>query len=122
MPHTKPLADRAELVAAVRKRVIGHEPAYADPVTPKPCERTPHERRHGGCLLVAEHFHVHEARGIVDGDVNLLPADAADTTASVARNAMTDPANPSEFLDVEVHQVSRIAPFVSHWRRGRLEG
>ena len=40
-------------------------------------------------------------------DVDELPADATNTSGSVAMDAMTDPADAAQLLDVDVEQLAR---------------
>jgi hypothetical protein len=71
----------------------------------------------GGCrssFLVRQHFGVSEARVVVDGDVDKLPAElaagAAHTTGvlalTVAAHPVTGAGDPAELLDVDVHQLA----------------
>jgi hypothetical protein len=58
---------------------------------------------------------VGQAGGIVDGDVEVLPADAAAAVDAdmVAANAMTDAGDPAELLAVDVDQFAGCA----RWQR-----
>jgi hypothetical protein len=71
MTHALPLAERGELVATVRKRVVRHEPTHSNAVPAKPAERTRKEDGRGGRIFVAEDFDIHEARGIIDRHVDV---------------------------------------------------
>ncbi len=63
-----------------------------------------------------------EARVIVDGEVKILPARAADMVElAVAGDAMARADNTSQLLDVEVEEVARSGAFVANDRRRRFE-
>src|SRR5665213_3378038 len=60
---------------AVWGAVVGDEPFDCDPVTAVKGDGAAEESDRGRRLLVAEHFGVSEAAVVVDGDVDVLPAD-----------------------------------------------
>lgn len=53
-----------------------------------------------------QHFDMGQPRGVVDRDMQMIPADAAIAAlaAAVAGDAMTDPLDPAQALDVEMDQ------------------
>jgi hypothetical protein len=55
---------------------------------------------------------VRDARVIVDGDEGVFPAGPS-VPASVSRDAMADPVDTAQLLDVEVDQVAGIPRFVT---------
>ena len=57
--------------------------------------------------LVAQDLDVSKPRGVVDGDVSELPASATGAVPAIARDAVTDPLDPAELLDVEVDEARR---------------
>jgi hypothetical protein len=64
-----------------------------------------------------------DPRGVVDADVDELPARAAGfPLPSVAGDAVTDGLEAAELVDVEVDQLARLLPLVAAHRLGRLEG
>ena len=72
----------------------------------EPGERPAEEGGGTGLARVGQDLAVGQARGIVDRDVQVLPADAAcPVTAAVAGNAMTDAGDLAELLGVEVDQL-----------------
>ena len=60
-------------------------------------------------LLVGQELGVGEAGGVVDGDVEVLPADAAVLVHAgmVAGDAMADAVDPAELLGVDVDEFAR---------------
>src|SRR5512138_2471858 len=84
-------------------------------------ERPSQESRGGGRLFVREHLDVGQSRVVVDRHMHALPAGAAMAITSVAGDAVTDAADATEFLDVEVELVPRSGTLVSHDGLGRLE-
>src|SRR5688572_31945417 len=112
MGNPQALAERGKRTAAVSAAVVGEQSAHADAVPTEPRERAPEKRRHRGALFVTQHFHVHEPRGVVDRDVDVLPADPADATAGIPGDAMADAPDPPEFLDIQVDELPGMRPFI----------
>src|SRR6202047_1882841 len=65
-----------------------------------------------------------DARGIVDTDMNELPAGAACIALAfaVAGDALANSLEAPQFLDVEMDQLARMLSLIAPHRRGRLEG
>jgi hypothetical protein len=87
-------------------------------VDPQPGEepdRAAQEADAGQCALVAPHLGVGEPRGVIHGDMQVLPADSAHAGSAIAVNAVPDPTDPAE-LHVDVHQLARVLALVAdHW-------
>ncbi len=62
---------------AVRRAIVGQHPLNADAVAGKERQRAPQEARGGGRLFVGQDLGVGEAGGVIDGDVDEVPADRA---------------------------------------------
>lgn len=72
--------------------------------------------------LVRQHFNVGETGRIIDRNMDEVPAATAVSGRSFAGDAVTDPIESAEFLDVEVDQFARaFAFFVAHHRELFLE-
>jgi hypothetical protein len=87
----------AEVGAAIGRSVVAHAALGDDAEAGEP--------GHGALLaLVGRQFSLGEARGIVDGDVQVLPAGAAvaDHAAAMAGDAMTVPVDAAELPGVDV--------------------
>ena len=63
--------------AAVAGAVVGHDALDADAVGAVVSDGAAQKRGSGDGLLVCEHFDVGQAGGVVDADVDVLPADPA---------------------------------------------
>jgi hypothetical protein len=65
--------------------------------------------------LVGEQFRTGQARGVIDGDVDLFPAGAAlvALAGSIAGDAMADAADATKLLDVDVDQFAGLFPFTA---------
>jgi hypothetical protein len=78
----------------------------------------------GRCLLVGEHLDIAEPGGVVDADVNELPAGdsvaarVGEAVAAVAGHPVAGPQDAAELLDVDVDQLARPLALVAV---GRLE-
>jgi hypothetical protein len=57
--------------------------------------------------LVGEDSDKREPTVIVDRDVDVLPADPPGAPSAITMDAMPDPVDPAQRLDVEVEQVTR---------------
>jgi len=65
-----------------------------------------------------------DARGIVDADVDELPADAMvaiDRAGIPPGDAMSDRADPAELLDIEMDKLARVLALIATDRLGRLQ-
>ena len=73
--------------------------------------------------LVGQDLREGEARGVVDADVDELPADAAGLAlaCAVAGDAMADALEAAELLDVDVDQLAGMLALVAADRLGRLQ-
>ncbi len=65
-----------------------------------------------------------DARGIVDTDVNELPADAemtVDRARMSSGDAVPHRANPAELLDVEMDELAGVLALIAAHRIGRFQ-
>ena len=82
------------------------------------------EEGHGALLpLIGQDLREGQARGVVDGDVDKLPADATRLalSATVAGDAMADAVEAAELLDVDVDQLAGRLPLVAAHGLGGIE-
>jgi hypothetical protein len=63
--------------------------------------------------FIGKYLGVGESGGVVDGDVDELPADATDSGCTVSMDAMTDAADAAELLDVHVDELAGLVPLVT---------
>ena len=91
----------------VGQAVVGHDPLDADAEAGEPGERPGEEAGVSG-RLVGQDLGVGQARGVIDGDVQEFPADAALCCAprAVAGDPVADAVDPAELLDVDVDQLA----------------
>src|SRR5689334_828362 len=112
---------------AVGRAIVGHQPLDRDPVRSVEGHRSPQEADDGLRLLVGQHLGIGQAGGVIDANVNPVPAGLAAPYACSVRMSLrflgpaaaeypvTGPvgADPAELLDVDMDQLARPAPLVS---------
>src|SRR5262250_2059890 len=113
LAHAVALAERGEDVTAVGEGVVGHESAHPNAVAAKPAQGPPDERCGRGGVYVTQDFDIHEPRCIIDRHVDVVPADVPPAVAAIAGNAMADPDDAAEFLDVDVQQIAGMRPLIA---------
>ena len=89
-----------------------------DAVGGEEADRSTEERHAGRTLLVVEDLDVGEPRGVVDGDVDELPADPVGAGAIAATprapgGSVTGEVEAAELLDVDVDELARVASAVA---------
>ena len=62
-----------------------------------------------------------QARGVIDSDVDKVPADAPVAVLSLSRDAMASTLDTPEFLDIQMQELARVLLLVAPRRLGRLE-
>ena len=93
-------------MAAVGGAVVGHHALDGDAEAGEPGEGAL-EEGHGAVLaLVGQDLGVGQPGGIVDADMQELPAAAALLAGPVAGDAVADAVDPAELLDVDVDQLA----------------
>jgi hypothetical protein len=96
-------------------------------VTPwraKPGQRPLEEANRAGLALVREDLGVGQARGVIDRDVQVFPADAAvavDDAGAAAGDAVPDAGDLAELLGVDVDQLTGALALVAHGGYARIE-
>jgi hypothetical protein len=106
---------------AVGAAVVSQEALHDDALRRVPGHGAPQEAGRGGAGFVGEHLGVGEPGVVVDGHVDVLPADAPLAAAPIPVHAMADAADPPQLLDVEVDEVPRLGALVAHDRSRRLQ-
>jgi hypothetical protein len=80
----------------------------------------PREKVGGGLpALVGKDLDIRQPRVIVDADMDKLPADATDSGRAIAVDSVTDPADATELLGVDVEKLPRRCVFVAPGGRSR---
>src|SRR5512144_3130071 len=88
-------------MASIGGAVVGHDALDGDAVAGEPVECTAEEGNGAFFLLVRQEFGVGEPRGIVDGHMQRLPADAVmavDRARPATGDAMADAFDRPSFL------------------------
>ena len=125
MTHASGRAGFAEQMAAIAIAIIGHDPRHRHAEAGEPGERAPQEGNRALLVLVGQDLGVGEARGIVDTDMQVIPADAAmavDGAGAAAGDAMTDALDSAELLGVDVQQLAWVLALISNDHGRRIEG
>src|SRR5260221_5969461 len=72
--------------------------------------------------LIGQKLGEGDAGSVIDGDVEKLPSGAAGVIAlAVASDAVADPLDAGELLDIEVDEFARVLTLVAAHRRGRVQ-
>src|SRR5258708_34661361 len=106
MAHAQRATGGPKAPGPIGRAVVGQDPAHADAVGPKPAQRAPQKAASGRLSFVGEQLHVGDARVIVDGDVQVFPAGAAEPVEALPRHAVPQTANPAQLLGIEVEQIA----------------
>ena len=119
-PHGQ--AGHGELPGDVCRPVVRHDPPALDPLPVEPGDGSGQKADHGGLLLVGQHLHVGEARGVIYCDVDLVVADPIGPPfLPVAGDPVAYLPEAGQGLDIDVDQVARSLPLVALHRRSGLQ-
>src|SRR5262245_45176983 len=101
------IVDRlAEGMADIGRPVVGHDPLDGDAQAGEPGDGALEEGDRAFLALVGQDLGEGEARGVVDADVEEVPADAAFPAAPVTDDAVADAVDPAQLLDVDVDELA----------------
>ena|SRR5579884_209646 len=114
-------ASGAEVAGAVAGAVVGEQAANGDAVLGIEGDGSTKEDDSSLALLVWKHAGKSEARVIVDGDMQSLPAGKLGATATATVAANRDLLIAGHALDVEMEQIARSRMFVAHDGRGGVQ-
>src|SRR5690606_22004364 len=107
---------------AIARAVVGHHPRNGYAQAEVIGDGGPEEGHGALLLLVGQNLREADARGIVDRDVDELPADRSRAAGlAVAGDAVTDLVETAELLEVDVDQLARMLALIAADRFGRLE-
>src|ERR1700739_4121080 len=127
MFEAEALAEPAEGEGLIAGAVVGHDALDLDAEAFVVGESCLEEGGGAASPLAVHHLGKGDARSIVDGDVDELPARSFAARAqialsfAVAGNAMADAIDPAELFDVEMDHLARPLAFVATRRLGRLQ-
>ena len=99
----------AERVALVGGAVVGHHPLDLCPMTIEPGDGPGGEPDRAFLAFVRQDLGVGQARGVIDGDVDKLPAGAAlvAPSAAIAADTVADAVGTAELLDIDMDEFAR---------------
>src|SRR5438876_1899461 len=111
--QAEPFADRVEAVRAIAGAVVGHDAGDFDSAAGVPGDQASKEGGSGRGSFVSQDFCVRQSGGVVDGDVDELPAGPPAVLLAVARDAMADDLDAAQLLGVDVDELSRMVSLVA---------
>ena len=115
-------ANLGEELGAAAGAVVSHEALDLDAMDPEEGESTDQEASCGLFALVGQDLGIGEARGIIDTDVEELPSRASSALTVIAVDAVTNPLDASELLDVEVDKLPGMLALITTRGLLGLEG
>lgn len=93
--------------------MIGEDTAAGDALCAEPSHSPGQDADRGGLLLVGQHLHVRQPRGVIDRHADLLVASATGTApTAVAGDPVANSLEPSQLLGVHMEHVARLLPLV----------
>jgi hypothetical protein len=107
MAELESLAGGLELVGDVAGAVVGHDGLDMDAAVVEPTERASEEAGGGRRSLIGEDLGVGHSSGVVDGDMDELPTDAAGLDRVISMDTVADPADAAQLLDIDMDQLAR---------------
>jgi hypothetical protein len=113
----------AKVERPIARAVVGHDPGDSDAEALVVGQGCLEEGDGALFLLVGHDLREGDARGIVDGDVDELPADAAAVAlaGAITGDAVANPLEAAELFDVEVDHLAGRCALVADHRYGRLQ-
>jgi len=105
-------AQGGQAVGPIGRPVVREDALHDNAASSEPGEGAPQKAGDGDGPLIRQDFGVGHAGAIINADVDKLPADAARPGPSVPGDAMADPADAAQLLDVEMEQLPRLRPFI----------
>ena len=107
---------------AVGVAVVCHQPLDRDAVGTVEADGAAQEADRRDRPFIAQDLDVGKAGGVVDADVDELPATAAGRVPAAGVGAVTEAAlDRAQLLDVDVDQLARSGALIAVRRLGRLE-
>src|SRR5216683_5210600 len=106
-------AGGGEAVRAIAGAVVGHDAGDFDAVTGVPGDEASEEGGSGRGSFVSQNLGVSQSGGIVDGDVNELPAGASAALPAVAGDTVADDLNAAQLLGVDMYELAGLVSLVA---------
>jgi hypothetical protein len=115
------LASGTEEMGAVAGAVIAHEGARFDAEGGE-VSQGPLEEKDGAVLSFIGHdLGKGQTGSVIDTDMDIFPASAADLIAPVVSDTVTGPHDAPQLFNIEVKQFARKLALVAHHRRSGIE-
>src|SRR5258708_17970761 len=115
-------AGGGEAVRAIAGAVVGHDAGDFDAVAGVPGDEASKEGGSGWGSFVSQNFGISQTGGVVDSDVNELPAGSSTALSAVACDAVADDLNPAQLLGVDVDELPGMVSLVAADGFFRVEG
>jgi hypothetical protein len=117
--QAEPSTGGGEAVRAIAGAVVGHDAGDFDSVAGVPGDQPSKEGSRGGGSLVSQDFGISQTGGVVDSNVNELPAGTPATLPAVASDAMADDLDAPQLLGVDMDELSGMVSLVAAdgWHR-----
>src|ERR1700687_2454812 len=106
-------AGGGEAVRAIAGAVVGHDAGDFDAVAGVPGDQASKESGSGWGSFVSQDFCIRQSGGIVDGDVNELPAGSSTALPAVAGDAVADDLDTAQLLGVDTDELSGMVSLVT---------
>src|SRR5439155_26355780 len=100
-------------IGDVARAVVGHDAGDFDAVAGVPRDQAFKEGGSGRRSLVSQDFGISQTGGIVDSDMNDLPANSPGAQPSVACDAVADDFNAGQLLGIDMDELSRMVSLVA---------
>src|SRR4029450_13092010 len=106
----------------VARAVVGHHALDPDALALEPAQRADQEAGDRLALLIRQDLDVRQARGVIDRDMDELPAGTLRAVAAIAGDPVADAAEAGGVLGIEVDKLAGACAAVTPRRLARLEG
>lgn len=106
-------AGGGEAVGDVARAVVGHDAGDRDAVAGVPGDQSSKEGDRGWRPFVSEDFGVSQTGGVIDGNVDELPAGPRSALSAVAGDAVADDFDAAQLLGVNVDELSGLVSLVA---------
>jgi len=111
--QAEPFAGRGEAARDVAAAVVGHDALDRDAVAGVPGDQSSKEGGSGRGSFVSQDFGISQTGGVVDSDVNELPAGSSAALPAVACDAVADDLDAAQLLGVDMDEFSGMVSLVA---------
>jgi hypothetical protein len=111
--QAEPSTGGCESARAIAGAVVGHDASDSDAVAGVPSDESSKEGGSGGGSFVSQDFGISQTGGVVDGNVNELPAGSPAALPAVASDAVADDLDAAQLLGVDMDELSGTVSLVA---------